>query len=248
MCEKSKTAIQLSRMVSLSDVRGAEQVLMELANQPDGDSQIMAVIEKLPSADLLAIVREFDLGSPSLLHSFITPKQFGAMIQMEGQYGSEKSAATSHAHSMISAIVFGEHVDPDNTPADFLREMWASEEGTRMFMKFILPSGGLIDDEDRRHEQIRHFAEFGTFDLESEIPDPTAMNHDMDWRQAVQIIMTEPYEGELFLQELESYKNKREEEERKKMEEALQKFHPNYTKTAPTASANPPVASGESAL
>lgn len=141
MDTESKAAIVLSRMISKDDVRGAENLLTTIA-QDHGDDQVLSVVGKMPSADILAIVREFDTGSPSILHSLITPRQFGQMIIIEQQYGHQKSVATSHAHSMISTIVFGESIHPNVAPADFLREMCASEIGMKEFMKFVLSNGG----------------------------------------------------------------------------------------------------------
>lgn len=229
MCKNSTTAIQLSQMVSANNVRGAENMLMSIADQPDGDTQILTIIEKLPSADLSAIVREFDIGSPSILHHFITPKQFGSMLRIEDRYGSKQSVAGSHAHGMISAIVFGENIDPHVTPADFLREACATEEGMKELVNFALFTGGGDDDENRRHDQILHFMESGTFDIESEEPDDPLSNHDMAWRQMIQTIRNElPDESELFLIALGDYKNK--------------------WNVASTIPGNQPVAASESAL
>lgn len=223
---------QLSALVRSSDIREAQKLLANIADEK-GDRAVSVLLEKLPIVDVLAIVREGDMGSSSALHGLIAPKRFGEMIRLESQHGVSASMIESKATGMISAIVFGDNIDPGVVPADFIRAMFETEEGTRELMKFLLLDGGAADNQSVRSDQILHFMQFGDFDLtaeepkdpeDSEDPDPQELNgfpffsgtlddcqehHDMSWRHVVAIIVTEMDEEKNFLlHALHDYKNK----------------------------------------
>ena len=208
--KKQTSALAISQALATEGVAYAETHLALIAEK-HGDQELSVIVGKLPPADVLAIVRECDSGKPSILHGFITPEKFGEIIRLESQYGTDQSMATSYANGMISAIVFGEGTaQADATPADFLREVFKSEEGTKEFMKFVLPfATGEDEDLAHRREKIVHFLKFGTYDLMSEEPDGPNDNDDMSWQQAIKVIRNElPDELELFVIALGDYKNK----------------------------------------
>ena len=208
--KKQTSALAISQALATEGVAYAETRLALIAEK-HGDQELAVIVGKLPPADVLAIVRECDSGKPSILHGFITPEKFGEIIRLESQYGIGQSMATSYANGMISAIIFGESSNqPNATPAEFLREMFKSEEGTKEFMKFVLPlATGEDEDLTHRREKIVHFLKFGTYDLMSEEPDGPNDNDDMSWQQAIKVIRNElPDELELFIIALGDYKNR----------------------------------------
>ena len=194
----------ISSLVLHGDVKGAERQISTIIDDV-GDNQAMAIVEMLPASDLLAIARQLDSGKTSVLLELITQKKFGEIISLEGLYGSnvgKYSDVSSHAAGMISAVVFGDGSDS----AAFLQEICKTAEGTRELVKFIFPTSCLESYVDR-HQQILHFLEFGTFNINSVEQDDAAMHNDMSWQQTMQVLKDQlPEELELVMHDITDYK------------------------------------------
>lgn len=102
--------LKSSQLILAGDIAGAERALVAVADQ-QGDHALVALLDDLPSRDLIAIMREFDASRESVVNLLVTPAQFARAIVLEKLYGERTS---ERLRAMMNAVI---HRDADETEA-----------------------------------------------------------------------------------------------------------------------------------
>lgn len=137
--------LRSSQLILAGDIVGAEQALVAIADD-EGDQALVSVLETVPPADLLAVMREFDSSHESIVNLLITPEQFARAIVLERKYGDRTH---ERLRAMINAVI---HRDP-STVGEYIDAMTNIEGGSQ----------ALADYFEDRYDEIFSFATTGSF-------------------------------------------------------------------------------------
>ena len=139
--------LKAQSLLRSGDILGAENVLTFLAEEA-GDQALVRVLDSLSSADLLAIIREYDASRLSIISLLVTPEQFASAIVLEHRYNDVKH---ERLRAMINAVIFRDGADA----SVFLQALVNTDGGCDVLVNY------LID----KIEFILHFVEYKTFDI-----------------------------------------------------------------------------------
>lgn len=163
-------------LIRAGDIQGAENALVALV-ETEGDHALVAVLDELPSKDLLAVIREYDASKESVVNLLVTPEQFARAVIMEKLYGDHSHR---HLRGMINSVIFR---DEDQT-AEFIAAIGEVDGGCE----------ALIDYLSDRDEEVVHFATYDNFNLnlpeEGHEVDRSEVS-DHDWKELVWLLKHE---------------------------------------------------------
>ncbi len=163
---------EVTALVSAGSPEQAEKRLVAVA-ETEGDLACLETLGQLRPSTLVGILREFDTGKESVVSLLVTPELFARAVVTEEWYGEEKfTLVTPHARlkGMINSIVFR---NPDDA-VTFLQAICSEEKGCKTLATYLL----------EKHEEVRHFARFGTFDIgDKEAAVTHAEVSDRDWKE-----------------------------------------------------------------
>jgi hypothetical protein len=157
---KHPVIAKVSQFVRGGDAREAETALVAVADT-DGDLVLSSVIESMPPADIVAILREHDGSRASIIGQLITPEAFLKAVALEARYNDKTHDAL---RGMINMVIYRED-DPDQ----FIEVLGESEAG--MF--------ALVDYFEGRHEDLEKLFQHGTLSSASQ-PIITIPENDAD--------------------------------------------------------------------
>ena len=169
----NELVIKAASLIRAGDIAGAEFALVSLA-ETEGDHALVAVLEEMPSKDLLAVIREFDASRESVVSLLVTPEQFARALVMERLNGDHTHA---HLRGMINAVLFRD----DSQTEEFLAAIGELDGGCE----------ALVDYLTDRDEAVVHFANYGTFNhLHSEEGDEIEKSEasDHDWKEVTWLL------------------------------------------------------------
>ncbi|AGX87900.1 hypothetical protein [Candidatus Symbiobacter mobilis] len=125
---------QTHDLIARGDIAGAESALVALADA-HGDGALVEAVAQLPVRDVLAIVREFDPGKPSIVQLVLDPEQFASAVVLERNY---RDPTHAHLRGMVNAVLFRDGANPldfldalaerdggSEALADYFEEYWA---------------------------------------------------------------------------------------------------------------------------
>jgi hypothetical protein len=104
---------EVSKYVQSGDIEAAEYALVAIADS-DGDQALVAVIDAMPEADLIAILREYDSSRETAVASLLTPEKFASVIGLESRYidpHHERLRGMIHAVVLADEDRTGEYLD-----------------------------------------------------------------------------------------------------------------------------------------
>lgn len=150
--------LKSSQLIFSGDIAGAEKALVAIADL-EGDRALISLLDQMPPADLLAIMREFDSSRESVVNMVLTPEQFARAIVLEKKYGERTG---ERLRAMMNAVI---HRDADSV-GDYLETIAEFEGGSQT----------LADYFEDRYDEIFSFATTGSFTPEFDV-DSGARTH-----------------------------------------------------------------------
>ncbi len=202
---KNALVLKAASLIREGDIAGAEYALVSLA-ETEGDYALVAVLEEMPPKDLLAVIREFDSSKESIVNLLVTPEQFARAVIIEKLY-----ADVTHARlrGMMNAVLFRD----DTKTGDFIEAIGDLDGGYSAFIDYLAD----------RDEEIAHFAEFDTFNInfteEADAVDRGEVS-DHDWKELAWLLKHE--HADIFEQVWPTLKKRS--KERKKREAELERL------------------------
>jgi len=147
---------KVSHLISEGDARAAETALVAFA-ESEGDVVLSQVIETMPAADLIAILREHDSSCSSIVGELISPEAFLAALALDAKYNDKTHDAL---RGMINAVIFR-----DGDPDPFIEAMGRAESG-------ILALVSYFSDYDEEIDWFFRNGAFDSFDADDQHPLP----------------------------------------------------------------------------
>ncbi|MGL6070259.1 hypothetical protein [Craterilacuibacter sp.] len=121
--------IKTTQLILAGDLLGAEKALAQVA-ETEGDTALVALLDQVAPKDLLAIMREFDGASESIVNLLVTPEQFVEAVVLEKKYGEK---GHDRLRGMMNAILYRD----DALTSEYLEAIGEKEEGMDVLVNYF---------------------------------------------------------------------------------------------------------------
>ena len=146
--------LKTQSLILAGEISEAEAQLVAIAEE-SGDHALVAILDELAPKDVLAIMREYDSSSESVVNLVVSPEQFVSAIALERKYGEPFDRYVPRLRNTMNAVM---HRDPASC-SEMLACLVEHDDGIRLLADYFTD----------HHEQLLNFAFHGRFDEDVDV-------------------------------------------------------------------------------